>query len=190
MQDNSDQITENIGKLSKMWWMWLVTGIIWVVLSLVILQFRESSVTTVGIIIGLMFFLAGIQNLFIGTIAEGWKWLWILFGVVFLIAGGVALISPKDTVAAFASVLGFLFLVFGVFWMVEAFFSRENNQLWWMGLIAGILMVFLAFWTGSQYLVTRVYTLLAFAGFWALMHGIMDITKAFQFKNIGKIAAL
>lgn len=172
-----------------MWWIFVVTGIFWIVVSLVILQFETASITTVGVIIGVMFILAGMQDFVIGFLAEGWKWLWILFGVIFIIAGIVALASPKQTVAAFADVLGFLFLMFGIFWMIEAFATKEANPLWWMGLIAGILMVVMAFWTGGQFFITKVYTLLAFAGIWALMHGITDIVKAFQVKKIGKLEA-
>jgi uncharacterized membrane protein HdeD (DUF308 family) len=181
---------EAVGQLSKLWWMWLVTGILWVIISLVILQFRSASVTTVGVIIGIMFLLVGMQDFAIGFIAEGWKWLWILFGVIFIIAGIVALASPKNTVAAFADVLGFLFLLVAIFWIIEAFATRESNPLWWVGLIAGIMMGAIAFWTGSQYLVTKVYTLLAFAGVWALLHGITDMIKAFQVKKLGKLEAL
>jgi uncharacterized membrane protein HdeD (DUF308 family) len=178
-----------VGQMSSLWWIWLVTGILWVIISLVILQFRTTSITTVGIIIGVMFLAAGVQNLAFGFLAEGWKWLWILFGVVFIIAGIVALSSPKDTVSAFADVLGFLFLVFGIFWTVEAFSVRATNQLWWMLLIAGLMMVALAFWTGTQYHITKVYTLLAFSGAWALLHGITDMIRAFEIKKVGKLMA-
>lgn len=189
MEASEVDAREAMGMMSRMWWIFVVTGIFWIVVSLVILQFETASITTVGVIIGVMFILAGMQDFVIGFLAEGWKWLWILFGVIFIIAGIVALASPKQTVAAFADVLGFLFLMFGIFWMIEAFATKEANPLWWMGLIAGILMVVMAFWTGGQFFITKVYTLLAFAGIWALMHGITDIVKAFQVKKIGKLEA-
>ena len=37
------------------WWVGLVAGIAWLVVSLVILQFDSASITTVGILVGLMF---------------------------------------------------------------------------------------------------------------------------------------
>ena len=36
-----------------------------------------------------------------------------LFGVLFLIAGVIAFISPENTFAAIADILGFLFLIVG-----------------------------------------------------------------------------
>lgn len=180
---------EMVGAASKFWWLWLITGIIWVIVSLVILQFESASLTTVGLIVGLFFFYAGVQYLLIAFLAEGWKWLWAIFGVLFVIAGIVALAYPKNTMAAIADMLGFLFLLVGIFWVVEAFATREVNVLWWFGLIAGIGMVLIAFWVSGQFLVTRIYTLLVFSGVWAMLHGILDIVRAFEIRKFGKIAA-
>jgi uncharacterized membrane protein HdeD (DUF308 family) len=189
MEATDVEMQEAVGMASKWWWIWLVTGILWVVISLVILQFRTSSISTVGIIIGLMFLFMGIQDFTLMFVAEGWKWLWGIFGFIFVIAGIVSLASPKNTVTAFADILGFLFLLVAIFWIIEAFATKDTNPMWWLGLIAGILMLGIAFWTGSQLLVTKVYTLLVFAGVWALLHGITDMVKAFEIKKVGKMIA-
>jgi uncharacterized membrane protein HdeD (DUF308 family) len=189
MEASDVEMQEAAGMVAKWWWMYLVTGILWVIISLVILQFRGSSISTVGIIIGLMFLLMGFQDFALMFVAEGWKWLWGIFGFIFVVAGIVSLASPKNTVTAFADILGFLFLLIAIFWIIEAFATKDVNPLWWLSLIAGILMLGIAFWTGSQLLVTKVYTLLVFAGIWALLHGITDMAKAFAVKKMGKIAA-
>ena len=44
-------------------------------------------------------------------------------------------------------------------------------------------MVMLAFWTSGQFFIEKAYTLLVFAGIWALMHGITDIVRAFRIRN-------
>jgi uncharacterized membrane protein HdeD (DUF308 family) len=84
-------------------------------------------------------------------------------------------------------VLGFLFLIVGVFWMVQAFGERDVNPLWWFGLISGVAMVVLAFWTGGQFFIERAYVLLVFAGIWALFHGVTDIFRAFQIRELGRL---
>jgi uncharacterized membrane protein HdeD (DUF308 family) len=99
-----------------------------------------------------------------------------------VIAGVIALISPEDTFAAMADILGFLFLVVGVFWLIEAFAERGANDLWWFGLIAGIAMIVLAFWTSGQFFIHKAYVLLVFAGIWALFHGVGDLLRAFQIR--------
>ena len=176
-----------IQALSKLWWLWLVFGVIWTIAAVVILQFDEASVTTVGIIIGIMFLGAAGQNLALASMADTGRWLFGIFGGLFFVAAILAFISPENTFAAIADMLGFLFLLVGVFWIIEAFAAREVNDLWWLGLTAGILMVILAFYTGGQFFVDKAYTLLVFAGIWALMQGITDIVRAFQIRQIGRL---
>ncbi len=173
--------------ISRLWWLWLVFGIAWMLVALVILQFDQASVTTVGVIIGLMFFGTGLQQLTVASLAERYRWFYALFGVLFIAAGVVAFISPENTFAAIADVLGFLFFIVGVFWIIQAFAVKDVNDLWWLMLIAGILMVILAFWTGGQFFIHKQYVLLAFAGIWALMHGITDVVRAFQIRKLGQL---
>ena len=168
----------------RLWWFPLVTGIAWVVVALVILQFDQASVNTVGVIIGIMFLATGIQQLLLATLFGPLRWLQAIFGVLFLIAGVLSLISPENTFAALADILGFLFLLVGVFWIIEAFTDRALNPLWWLGLLSGILMVILAFWTGGQFFIEKQYVLLVFAGIWALMQGVRDIIIAFALRSL------
>ena len=176
-------------QLAKWWWVWLVFGVLWIFAALVILQFQINSVVLVGIIIGVMFLVAGAQEFFIAAIVESWKWLWIVFGVFLIIAGIIALINPVRTFVAIAQIFGFLTLLVGAFWMIEAFLTKEANELWWLGLIAGIMMIVMGFWVGGQFFLTKAVTLLIFAGIWALFHGITDIIRAFQIKKVGGMVA-
>jgi len=165
------------------WWLWLVTGIAWIIAALVILQFDQASVTTVGVIIGIMFVFAGVQQFVVAGLADSLRWLWALFGVLFVIAGIICFISPENTFAALADILGFLFLIVGVWWTIRAFLEKDINPLWWLGLIAGVLMVILGFWTSGQLFIHKAYTLLVFAGIWALLQGITDIFRAFAVRS-------
>jgi len=176
-----------IQALSKLWWLWLVFGVIWTIAAVVILQFDEASVTTVGIIIGIMFLGAAGQNLALASMADTGRWLFGIFGGLFFVAAILAFISPENTFAAIADMLGFLFLLVGVFWIIEAFAARGVNELWWLGLTSGILMVILAFYTGGQFFIDKAYVLLVFAGIWALLQGVTDIVRAFQIRQIGRL---
>lgn len=172
-------------ELAKWWWAWLVAGILWIVASIVILQFRQGSVTLVGIVIGIMFLVAGIQEFVVAFVSDSWRWLWIAFGVLLVIGGIYALFNPVRTFAAVADIIGFVFALVGILWIVEAFATMAANPLWWLGLIAGFMMLFLGFWAASQQYAAQAYTLLVFAGIWALFHGITDIIKAFMIKRAG-----
>jgi hypothetical protein len=45
----------------------------------------------------------------------------------------------------------------------------------------------LAFWTGGQFFIDKAYVLLVFAGIWAMFHGVGDILRAFQLRELGKL---
>jgi uncharacterized membrane protein HdeD (DUF308 family) len=181
------QTREALKGFSRLWWLWLVFGIAWVIVGLVILQFDQASITTVGVIVGLMFLATGAQQFTVAMLADRLRWLYALFGVLFVAAGVISLISPENTFAALADILGFLFLIVGVFWVIQAFASREVNELWWLVLTAGILMIILAFWTGGQFFIEKQYVLLVFAGIWSLMQGFNDIIRAFQIRKLGEL---
>ena len=172
-----------VGRVAKYWWVLLIVGAFWIVIALVILKFTHASVTTVGILIGIMFLVASAQEFMLAVLDRRWRWLWALFAVLLLAGGILALIHPHNTFAAFADILGFVFLVIGAFWIAQAFAERPVNDLWWLTLISGILAVILAFWTEGEFFLEKAATLLVFAGIWALMHGITDIIRAFQIRT-------
>ena len=175
------------GELARWWWAWIVSGTLWILAAVFILQFRQGSLALVGLILGVMFLVAGVEEFVVAAVSnDGWKWLRIVFGML-LVAGGLyALFNPVGTFLSIASMLGFLFVLVGVFWVIEAFTTQAANPLWWLGLIDGFLLIGLGFWAGGQFLATQAYALLVFAGIWALMHGITDIIKAFAIRRLGK----
>jgi uncharacterized membrane protein HdeD (DUF308 family) len=179
-------IRDNVREITGYWWLGLVAGIGWLVISLVILQFDSASVATVGVLVGLMFLLAGAQNLALTTLPVEHRWVPALFSVLFLISAVVCFIDPVDTFAGLADMLGFLFLIVGVWWMIQSFLERPVNPMWWLNLISGILMIGIAFWAAGQLFATKAYTLLVFAGIWALMQGTNDIVRAFAVRRVYK----
>ena len=179
-------LRESVREITGYWWVGLVAGISWLVISLVILQFDGASITTVGVLVGLMFLLAGMQNVLVTSLPVEHRWVPALFSLLFLASAVICFIDPVSTFAGLADMLGFLFLLVGTWWMVQAFLERAANPLWWMTLISGILMTGIAFWTAGQLFATKAYTLLVFAGIWALMQGTVHIVRAFEVRRVNR----
>jgi uncharacterized membrane protein HdeD (DUF308 family) len=177
-------LRDGLRKLTGYWWLVLLAGIGWLVVSLVLLQFNSASVTTVGILVGFMFLAVGIENIALATLDVPGRWAWGLFGGLFLVASVVCFVNPADTFAGLADILGFLFLMAGIWWMVRAFLERSVNPAWWVGLISGVLMTGLAFWTSGQFFIHKAYVLLVFVGIWALMQGVTDLVRAFELRKL------
>jgi uncharacterized membrane protein HdeD (DUF308 family) len=137
-----------------------------------------------------LFALASAQTLVIATVPDsaavptGARWVSGAFSVLFAISALICFINPADTFAGLADMLGFLFLVVGIWWMVRAFLERQLNPAWWLTLVSGILMTILAFWTSGQLFIHKAYVLLVFAGIWALMEGTVDIVRAFEIRRV------
>ena len=177
-------LRDSVRTATGYWWVLLLAGIAWVAVALIILQFDQASVTTVGILVGLMFLTLGIENIALSTLDVPARWAWALFGGLFLVSAIVCFANPENTFAGIADILGFLFLIVGVWWMIRAFLERALNPLWWLGLISGILMTALAFWTSGQFFIHNAYLLLVLAGIWALMQGVTNIVRAFQIRAL------
>ena len=165
---------------------WSCGGGVLVVLAIVVLKFNHASVVTVGVLTGIMFLLVAAEEFLLAVLDKGaGRWAWALFGALLAASGIVALIHPEATFAGFADILGFVFLMIGILWTVQAFAERVFNDLWWLSLISGILMVGLAFWVSGQFFLTRAATLLVFAGIWAMVKGITDIVREFELRQLG-----
>lgn len=174
-------------EVARLWWLFLLAGIAWIVASLVVLQFDAASITTVGIIVGVMFAIASAQQFVLAVVADSLRWLWAIFGVLFGASAIICFINPQGTFAALADILGFLFLCVGVWWTIRAFVLKAVESTWWVELVAGVLMLVMAFWTSGQFFIEKAYTLLVFAGIWALLHGITDIVGAFRLRSLNKV---
>jgi len=187
VDDIAEQAKTEVRDITGFWWLWLVSGTIWIFVALVVLQFDQASVKTVGVIVGLMFLFSAVQQFVVAGLTDGAaRWIALAFGVFLAAAGVIALANPKNTFAGIADILGFLFLIVAVTWIVQAFVERGTSELWWLGLLSGILMAILAFWTSGQFLIDKAYLLLVFAGIWALMHGITDIVRGFEVRGLHK----
>ncbi len=170
--------------VSRGWWIFLVTGGLWLIVSMVVLRFNETSRSTVGVIIGIVFVLGMLSEFVMAAVEPGgWKWFHAILGVVFGLAALWCFIQPSDAFWALASVLGFLFLIYGTFEIIVAVATKDVNPLWWLGLIVGLLLLALAFWSSQQLVTVKANLLLFYVGLMALFRGISQIVFAFALRH-------
>lgn len=168
------------------WWWFLLIGIGWFVISLIVLRMNLTSVTTVGVLLGVVFLVSGLAELFIAMVRKSWRWAHILLSAFFLVGAIWCFVKPYNAFWSLAAALGFLLILVGTMNIIESIASQPINSVWWLGLIAGILELGLGFWASQQYWPTRAQLLLLFVGFYALFQGIAAVTFAFEVKSIGK----
>jgi uncharacterized membrane protein HdeD (DUF308 family) len=144
-------------------------------------------------LLGVVFIAAGLNEVGFATLVSGgWKAWHYVMAVIFFLGGLWGLFEPVETFFALASVLGLILIFYGAFEIARAIATRHVNPYWWLGLIAGILLLLLAFWvSGSDRvyaLAQRSYLILFWVGFFALFKGITQIAMAFGIRHAGKEA--
>ena len=68
------------------WWVLLLTGIAWLIISVIVLRFTTTSAATIGVLLGLVFLVAMANEFFIASVRLGWRWAHVLTGIIFLAA--------------------------------------------------------------------------------------------------------
>jgi uncharacterized membrane protein HdeD (DUF308 family) len=190
MSLNSDAVGERVRgtraavwRLAGPWWLFLVTGIAWLIISVMVLRFTPASVNTVGILMGVLFLLAGFNEFMIASVGHHWRWAHILLGIFFVIGAIWAFARPFNAFWALASVLGLLLIFKGTLDLIAAVMTKDVNPSWWLGLVAGILELILGFWASQQAFPARGALLLLWVGFFALFRGISEIVAAFELRS-------
>lgn len=192
----SDSLAE-AKELTSGWGWFLAAGIAWVIFGFVVLSFNMATVWAIAVFFGIGFIVGGVMEFAVAAVAPGWKWLYILIGIVSIVAGIMALVWPGQTFLVLAAIIGWLLLVYGLIDIVFAIARRGVDDLWWLGLVGGIVAVLIGLWAISPDDATvaswRGTVLLVFwVGAAALIRGISDIVLGFRLRsaheNVSRLA--
>ena len=170
-------------RLAGPWWLFLLTGIAWLIIAWVTLRFTPASLTTVGVLMGVLFLFAMLNEVMIAAVRSSWRWLHIVMAVLFAFGAGWAFARPLDAFWTLASILGLLLIFRGTLDIITSAETREVNSLWWLGLTAGILEILIGFWAAQQYLRVQGALLLLWVGLFALFRGISEIVISFELRR-------
>jgi uncharacterized membrane protein HdeD (DUF308 family) len=170
----------SLGRLLPPWWLILVTGVSWTLVALIVLRFDYSSVSAISILFGFVALAAGLAEIGVTMMLQGWwKLLSALLAVAFIATGIIAFIHPGDTFAALAAVISFFLIFSGTYEVITAISLRRETEVWWIQLIGGVIQLGLGFWAAGYY--GRSATLLvAWVAAFAIIRGVRDIVLAFR----------
>jgi uncharacterized membrane protein HdeD (DUF308 family) len=165
------------------WWLFLITGIGWMLVSLILLRFDYTSVSAISLLFGFVAIAAGVLEFGVMFLAEGWwKLLNGVLAVVFIAAGIVAFIHPGDTFKSLAAVFSFFLVFAGTFDIIFSVSVRREIDFWWLQLIGGIIELALGFWAAGYYGRSAVL-LVAWVAAFAIIRGVRDIVLAFRVRE-------
>ena len=170
-------------RLAGPWWLFLVTGIAWLIIAVMVLRFTPASVNTVGVLMGVLFLLGAFNEFLIASVRSTWRWAHILMIVLFAVGMIWSFANPINAFWALASILGLLLIFRGTLDIVSSVATKDVNSTWWLGLVAGILEILLGFWASQQLFPARGALLLLWVGFFALFRGISEIVIGFEVRS-------
>ena len=173
-----------IGEALPPWWLFLIIGVGWQLVALILLRFDYTSVHAVSLLFGFVALGAGVLEIGLIFISRGWwKVLNILLAIVFIAAGIMSFIHPGDTFLALAAVFSFFLVFAGTFDIISSIAARHEIEVWWLQLVGGIIEVALGFWAAGYY--GRSSTLLiAWVAAFALIRGVRDFVFAFRVREL------
>jgi uncharacterized membrane protein HdeD (DUF308 family) len=184
----AQSLREDMQTVTRNWGWFLAAGIAWIVFAFVLLSFNYRTVWAIAVFFGIGFIVGGIMEFAVAAVAPGWKWLYVLIGIVSIVAGVIALVWPGETFLVLSAIAGWLLLFYGIIDIVFAFSTRHLEGLWWTQLISGIIMVLLGFWAISPDNATvatyrGAVLLVVWIGVAALFRGISDIIVGFRLRS-------
>jgi uncharacterized membrane protein HdeD (DUF308 family) len=180
-------VRADLREFARSWWIFLIAGLVWIFVSLLVLQFDQTSINTITAIVGIVFFLAAFEEAMHAIFITGWRWLHALLSVAFVVGGVWSFVYTTMTFGVLALLLGWFLLIAGTVEIVASLMNRDA-ELWWLGLITGVLMVGIAFWAVGDP-DRSGWLLVLWVGLGALFRGFSRIVFAFQVRKLKEIGA-
>ena len=182
VQEEEAYVDDTFGHL---WWFFLITGTLWLILALIMFRFNITSVKTLGVLAGIVFLIAGAVALSMVAIVRSgwWKALNALLAFLLILGGIFSFIHPQDTFVAIAQITAFMFLFVGIMDLIIAFSNRTG--VWWLRMITGFICIGLGFWAAGEF-GRKATLLIVWIGLFALFRGIESFFTAFSLRHIHK----
>jgi len=175
---------------ARMWWLFLVTGIAWIIVAWLILRWDPTSVATIAYLFGFVALGYGVNEfMMLGGSTAGWKVFHGIFGAVCIVVGIIAFFNPSSTFLALASIIAFLFILKGTMDVIIAIATRHELEVWWLQLMVGIIELLLGFWAagpGFEQYGRKALLLVLWVGFTCLFRGITEIIFAIKLHGLKK----
>lgn len=180
-----DPIVGHIRSFTGRWWLYLLSGIAWFIFAFLALSWNIATVWGVALFAGIALITGGLFELIVAAAVPSWKWVQVVFGVLSIAAGVIALGWPSRTFLVVAALLAWYLLFSGVFEVLLAFTTREHDELWWLRLVLGVAQILVGFWAVG-YAGRSIALLIVWVAAAALSRGLSNLFVAFGLHAAGK----
>ena len=171
-------------QLEKMWGWYLAGGIIAMIFGFFVISYRHASVYAIVYLASGFFIVGGLFELIGGLRAARQRWPLIIFGLIWIGAGIVGFVWPHITIFIVAILVGWGFLVLGIFDIVNSI-RYHYLPYWWAYLIRGIIAVAIGFLC-IRHPGAPLTALVVLIGIGAILFGAVELIGAFSARHATK----
>jgi uncharacterized membrane protein HdeD (DUF308 family) len=168
-------------QLEKMWGWYLVGGILAMIFGFFVISYRHASVYAVIYLASGFFIAVGIFEIVGALQVARQRWLHLVFGVIWVGAGVVGFVWPHITIFIVAVLVGWGFLVLGIFDIINAVRYHYLPH-WWAYLVRGIVAVAIGFLC-LRHPGAPLTALVVLVGLLAIVFGAVEIIGAFSARH-------
>ena len=171
-------------QLEKMWGWYLAGGIIAMIFGFFVISYRHASVYAIIYFASGFFIVGGLFEIVGGLRVARQRWPLLVFGVIWIGAGIVGFVWPHITIFIVAVLIGWAFLVLGIFDIVNSI-RYHHLPYWWAYLIRGIIAVALGFLC-IRHPGAPLTALIVLIGIGAILFGAVEVIGAFSARHATK----
>jgi uncharacterized membrane protein HdeD (DUF308 family) len=168
---------------TRTWWLFVVTGILWLLLGFLCLSYRAASVSIAVVFVAVVFWMGALSAFAVAAATDGgWRILAITTGVLATLAAVGDLVWPAPTLLIVSLYIAWFLLIRGIFDVVISL-SHTGVRGWWLQLVSGILSIGLGAWAiGNPD--RSVLLLITIIGIYAIFRGTAELMAGFHYRQV------
>jgi uncharacterized membrane protein HdeD (DUF308 family) len=154
-------------------WGWIVAlGVVYLLAGFIALGSVAMATVASVLVVGVMMIVAGVAEVISAFQVKSWGkfLLWVLLGVLYIIAGFVTFENPLLAAALLTLILGASLVASGIMRIILAFSMKQETPWIWI-LLSGVITVLLGLLILAHWPVSSLYILGLFLGIDLIMAG-------------------
>jgi uncharacterized membrane protein HdeD (DUF308 family) len=157
-----------------------ISALVAIGIGTILLVWTEATLAVIAVLFGLYFLFSGVVRIVRGVastgVSTGARVLNIVFGVLVLVLGILALRNPEGSLTVLGLLVGIVWIVDGVAALVE--YSTDSSRwpgilLGVVGVVAGVIVLFAP--------VETIGVLVTIGGIMLIISGLVQLVRAFTF---------
>jgi uncharacterized membrane protein HdeD (DUF308 family) len=168
--------------LARNWWLFLALGVLWILFGIFVLSYNVGSLLALAVFAGVSFIATGITQLLAASRVDSWRWLWLIGGVLSIIAGIITFAWPGRTLLVLSVLLAWFLVFKGIVDAISAL-ANTHRDWWWVGLLLGIVEFLLGMWAVG-YPGRSLFVFVNLVGIYAMFQGFTEIFAAFALREV------